>query len=100
MSSWKMQVTPQALPNQQHYCQQPFPLVLVCQDTALDMVGTIAWIEQQRRELLDEVDACGAVLFRGFPITTADDFDRFIAAFDLPNFPYNESLSNAVRLNR
>ena len=100
MPSWKMQVTPQALPNQQHYGQQPFPLVLVCQDATLDLVGTIAWIEQQRRELLDEVDACGAVLFRGFPLTTADDFDRFIAAFDLPNFPYSESLSNAVRLNR
>src|SRR5205823_8541424 len=42
----------------------------------------------------------GAVLFRGFPLATAEDFDAFVAAFGLPNFPYSESLSNAVRVNR
>ena len=42
----------------------------------------------------------GAVLFRGFPLATAEDFDAFVAAFDLPNFPYDESLSNAVRVNK
>ena len=29
-----------------------------------------------------------------------EDFDRFVAAFKLPNFPYEKSLSNAVRINR
>ena len=100
MLSSQIQITQQALAEQQHYGQQPFPLVLVCQDTALDLAGTVAWIEQRRRELLDEADTCGAILFRGFPLATADDFDRFVTAFDLPNFPYNESLSNAVRVNR
>jgi hypothetical protein len=38
-------------------------------------------------------------LFRGFPLATAEDFDAFVAAFDLPNFPYKKSLSNAVRKN-
>jgi hypothetical protein len=42
----------------------------------------------------------GAVLFRGFPLTTADHFDTFVAAFGLQNFPYEQSLSNAVRINR
>ena len=28
-----------------------------------------------------------------------ENFDAFIAAFELPNFPYEESLSNAVRIN-
>ena len=100
MISLKTQVAPQALPLQQHYDQQSFPLVLVCEVGALDLADTVAWISKQRRSLLDEADACGTVLFRGFPLATADDFDRFIAAFDLPNFPYDESLSNAVRLNR
>jgi hypothetical protein len=39
-------------------------------------------------------------LFRGFPLATAEDFDAFVAAFDLPNFAYYESLSNAVRINK
>jgi alpha-ketoglutarate-dependent taurine dioxygenase len=42
----------------------------------------------------------GTVLFRRFPVNTAQDFDAFIAAFGLTNFPYEESLSNAVRINR
>ena len=42
----------------------------------------------------------GAILFRGFPLVSAEDFDRFVTAFELPNFPYDESLSNAVRMNR
>jgi hypothetical protein len=37
---------------------------------------------------------------RGLPLRTAEDFDAFVAACGLPNFPYSESLSNAVRINR
>ena len=51
-------------------------------------------------ELVEQAARHGAVLFRGFPVSTADDFDAFMGAFDLPNFPYDESLSNAVRVNR
>ena len=51
-------------------------------------------------ELVEQAARHGAVLFRGFPVSTADDFDAFVGAFDLPNFPYDESLSNAVRVNR
>ena len=40
------------------------------------------------------------MLFRRFPVATAADFDAFVAAFALPYFPYYESLSNAVRINR
>ena len=58
------------------------------------------WIAENRRQLCDRAALHGAILFRGFPLTGAEDFDRFIAAFDLPNFPYYESLSNAVRVNR
>ncbi|MFP6765859.1 MAG: TauD/TfdA family dioxygenase, partial [Planctomycetaceae bacterium] len=38
--------------------------------------------------------------FRGFPLRTAEDFDAFVTAFGCSNFPYEESLSNAVRINR
>ena len=48
----------------------------------------------------DEACRHGAVLFRGFPLRTAEDFDRFVAAFGLPPFTYEDSLSYAVRMNR
>jgi len=40
----------------------------------------------------------GAVLLRGLPLTTPDDFDSAIQRFYWENFTYENSLSNAVRL--
>jgi Taurine catabolism dioxygenase TauD, TfdA family len=85
---------------QQFYNGQPFPLVLECQSAGIARDAACAWVNARRDELLAQAAEHGAVLFRGFPLATADDFDAFVAAFDLPNFPYDESLSNAVRINK
>jgi hypothetical protein len=100
MVKHELAVSAIAIPGQQHHAGAEFPLVLSCTAarTTLEQVG--AWIGSRRDELLAQSAAHGAVLFRGFPLATAEDFDRFVAAFDLPNFPYDESLSNAVRVNR
>ena len=63
-------------------------------------VAAVGWVLVNRREVLANAAEHGAVLFRGFPLATAEDFDAFVAAFGLPNFPYYESLSNAVRVNK
>jgi hypothetical protein len=78
---------------------QPFPLVLENQSSSVTQDATTAWIARHRGELLRQAADQGAILFRGFPLKTAEDFDRFIGAFELPNFPYDQSLSNAVRVN-
>jgi alpha-ketoglutarate-dependent taurine dioxygenase len=57
-------------------------------------------VSDRRRDLLQQAAEYGAILFRNFPLSTAEDFDRFVTAFDLPNFPYDQSLSNAVRINK
>jgi alpha-ketoglutarate-dependent taurine dioxygenase len=94
-----MNVSPISIDGQQNHYGQPFPLALQCtSDITLD--DATAWISKQRRELLQKASEHGAILFRGFPLSTAEDFDRFVAAFDVPNFPYEESLSNAVRINK
>ena len=82
---------------QQQYGERPFPLALACQPAAT-LDDAAAWIAANRRQLCDRAALQGAILFRGFPLTGPADFDRFVAAFDLPNFPYEESLSNAVRV--
>ena len=48
----------------------------------------------------DIINAHGFVLFRGYDSVSAEDFHAFIQCFDLPNFTYSESFSNAVRHNR
>ena len=71
-------------------------------------VGAIASVEQKNlpvflKENADAIDTAlatsGAVLFRGFDVPTVEDFDSAVQAYGATNFPYRESLSNAVRVN-
>ena len=60
----------------------------------------LSWVRTRGAQLLSEATKHGAVLLRGFPVQTAEEFDLLLQAFELPNFPYTRSLSNAVRVNR
>lgn len=82
-----------------------FPLTISCESAANESVdaglpAACEWIGRQRKELVRLASEHGAILFRGFPVQSDRDFDDFVAAFGLTNFPYEESLSNAVRVNR
>jgi hypothetical protein len=88
------------LEGQQSWNDQLFPTVFHCETENADLSSVIHWLSSRREELLQLADTAGAVLFRGFGVQSANDFDAFVAAFDLPNFAYEDSLSNAVRVNR
>ncbi len=88
------------LPGQVDLDGQAFPLVLACRTKGVGRDELSGWIQAEKEELLRSARRRGAVLFRGFPLVTVEDFDSFVRAFELPNFPYDESLSNAVRVNR
>src|SRR5439155_15484155 len=92
MSFEPIRVAEATVPGQQTHNGAPFPLALAC-ETPADLAAATTWVAAK-------AERHGAVLFRGFPLATAEDFDAFVAAFGLPNFPYSESLSNAVRVNR
>lgn len=77
-----------------------FPLILQWDGAADALAPACDWIVSQRAALDEQVTAHGTILFRGFPLTTAEDFDCFITAFGYPIFTYEDSLSNAVRTNR
>jgi hypothetical protein len=93
-------IEPVAIAGQQLHSGSVFPLVLQNRVSTASLETACQWVADRRESLLAGAGRCGAVLFRGFPLATAEDFDAFVAAFDLPNFPYYESLSNAVRVNR
>ena len=95
-----LHITSVAIPAQQTHYGQPFPLVLECQSPSAPLDAAATWVAGRRDELLRQAAEHGALLFRGFPLATAEDFDRFVAAFELTNFPYEQSLSNAVRVVR
>jgi alpha-ketoglutarate-dependent taurine dioxygenase len=89
---------PIAVTGQQIHANKVFPLVLKSSSQEIDLDSSAQWIKAHRKELLDQAAGHGAILFRGFPLATAQDFDQFVAAFELENFPYDQSLSNAVRV--
>jgi hypothetical protein len=89
-----------SVPGQQTHGDSVFPFVVRCETQSAPLAAAVDWAWRNRAEVLDDAMHHGAVLFRGFPLKTAEDFDAFISAFGMPNFPYKKSLSNAVRVNR
>lgn len=42
----------------------------------------VEWLKKNRATVDEAVIESGAVLFRGFPLKTAEDFDAFVGAFE------------------
>ena len=90
-----MRFEPQPVTGQQRHGDAAFPLALVAE-------GPVSHqdLRAQSAVLMEHLATHGAILFRGCEVADAQAFDDFVTGFDLPDFPYNESLSNAVRHNR
>lgn len=88
-----------SIPGQQMDYDATFPLALECKTSGISLAAATAWVGAHRDELLERAGEHGAILFRGLPLNSPEDCDAFVAAFGLTNFPYIESLSNAVRVN-
>ncbi len=71
----------------------PFPAIVTGSG---DLAAYLAASKARIDEALAE---SGAVLFGGFDVPTAEEFDTAVEAYGEPNFTYAESLSNAVRVN-
>lgn len=95
-----VQASPAVVVGQQMHGGEPFPLVLECRTPGASLAAVEQWLAEESETHCGLATRHGAVLFRGFPLRTAEDFDRFVAAFGLPAFTYEDSLSNAVRVSR
>ena len=81
------------------YNEQHFPTIIVNDGSVQTLAQTRQWVSDNLAPLKKELGSTGAILFRGFPIANANDYDAFFSAFSYANFTYKESLSNAVRIN-
>lgn len=99
MTDHRLSVSPVSVPDQQVYAGEVFPLVLKCESESATLDDAVEWAKGNHADLLRQGQTHGAILFRGFPLGEPADFDRFINAFEIENFPYAASLSNAVRTN-
>ncbi|TBR37779.1 SyrP protein [Marinomonas agarivorans] len=72
---------------------------IVAPSSITTLEEAITWVKDNLATLKEALTEAGTLLFRGFPLHSAEDFDAFSAAFGYKAFTYQESLSNAVRIN-
>ena len=65
-----------------------------------NMSSTQNWLKENKISIESQLEEYGAILFKDLPIETADEFDKFVSTFNYNTFTYEESLSNAVRINK
>lgn len=89
------------VPNMQSWNGRVFPLAYTggSRDSGGLSTWLVTWLVHNKQMLKQQATEHGAVLFRDFGLAGPEDFDRLIAALAIANFPYRESLSNAVRKN-
>eukprot|EP00930_Biecheleria_cincta_P073618 TRINITY_DN60897_c0_g1_i1.p1 TRINITY_DN60897_c0_g1~~TRINITY_DN60897_c0_g1_i1.p1 ORF type:complete len:389 (-),score=89.36 TRINITY_DN60897_c0_g1_i1:169-1296(-) len=63
-----------------------------------DADSVARWVKQHRTEIEGSLREHGALLFRDFPLRSAEDFDAFVSAFEgWEDLSYETSMSFAVR---
>ena len=87
------------LEGQQEHYGKIFPLACQCDKAKASLDETAEWMAANAASLCSQAAEHGAVLLRGLHLSTAEDFDAMVEAFGLPGFSYDESLSNAYRIN-
>jgi len=84
-------------PEQRRVSGHVMPLVLECAH-GVKLEQVVSWIKENTSELENLVHTHGAILFRGFPLDSAESFDSFVNGFaGWQDLTYTESLSVAVR---
>ena len=92
-----LEVQTLSLPDQQEYKGQPFPLALEVKTASLK--ESCAWARDNAADISAQASEHGVVLMRGLPLASSEDFDAVVTAFGFQNFSYEDSLSNAYRIN-
>jgi hypothetical protein len=52
-------------------------------DKGISKEATLEYVRANKEKLGEEMSKYGCILFRGFPLKTAADFDSFASSFDL-----------------
>ena len=64
-------------PEQKKVKGKPFPLIVTPKPNH-SKFDYLSWAKSNKTELAEELSDYGAILFRGFPITKAEDFSDFV----------------------
>lgn len=85
-----MSLTIATIPEQKQVAGRDFPLVVTPPNEAVasDHDAFERWMSEHKAELHQRLIDHGAILFRGFPVPSADAFESFLDMSDYRNMPY------------
>ncbi|KAH3797946.1 uncharacterized protein LOC127838140 [Dreissena polymorpha] len=77
-------------PEQKIFDGKPFPLILrpLIESGPKSNEAATAWVREKREVIESLLLNHGAVLFRGFPVNSPEDFDSFVKSFSYEALPY------------
>ena len=81
-------VTTLTLPEQKYFDGLPFPLILTPTVADRSSADWQQWVRANLEALKSTLIKYGAILFRGFPMDTPEDFDLFAKSYGWAEFPY------------
>ncbi|KAH9507372.1 hypothetical protein Btru_057942 [Bulinus truncatus] len=80
------------LPEQREFGDEVFPLVLSPKQDSKNRILTSQdasdWLKKNSAVIQAELLKYGAILFRGFPLNDAQDFDEFVTSYGVEPLPY------------
>ena len=65
-----------------------FPAIVENQAGFTEVSEVLDWLTAEVARFKEQLASTGAVLFRGFPVSSPEDFDAFSAAFGYGDFTY------------
>lgn len=77
-----------SLPGQKVYDGHAFPLVICPKDENISQSDTYSLISKNSEWFNNTLIKHGAILFRGFPLPGAEEFNDFVHSFNLQELPY------------
>ena len=77
-----------SIPEEKVIDGEVFPLSVSPNVSIKTMSDTLAFLTQNRDEILAKLLQHGSILFRGFPVADAKDFNDFVLAFGWQELPY------------
>lgn len=85
----KVQTLTLPSPEQKIFNGLPFPLILTPKESNFKSADdTVSWLKKNKDQIKCLLLEHGAILFRGFPVHSAEKFDSFVKSFDYEAFPY------------
>ncbi|HEU5377682.1 MAG TPA: TauD/TfdA family dioxygenase [Ktedonobacteraceae bacterium] len=86
-----------SLVKESYFGEDRYPLII---QPNLDGINLIDWVRDNKLSLLQRLSLSGALLFRGFSLSTTDEFERFNSAISDEVIHYHESSSPRTQIDK